>query len=333
MRIAIGFNADLPIREMVEYASLVDVSEFDSFWIHEHSFGRDSVSFLGAAAQATRKVKLGVACITPFARHPVTIAATTCTLQESSSGRLLVGIGTGFPMRLDLMGIKHEKPIGAIKDAIEICRQMWTGNVVSYTGSVFSVKNVKSLTGACPRIPIYIAGWKPQMLELAGRLSDGYVAKGGESIESTRQIVSSIKTSAESVGRQISEIDVAAYLLSLTDSSKQKALDRARKDPFVTYMLSVQDDYLYEGTGIDPSKKKPIAENYFKGNIAAASSFVSDDMLEAFTLVGTEVDVIERVFDYKKAGVALPILQPISMRKNDIAGIIAAGKNLISQRK
>lgn len=333
MRTAIGFNADLPIREMVEYASLVDDLGFDSVWIHEHSFGRDSISFLGAAAQATKRVKLGVACITPFARHPVAIAATACTLQESSSGRFLLGIGTGFPMRLDLMGIRHEKPIGALKDTIEICRRIWTGNMVSYSGSLFSVNNVKSLTETCPRIPIYIAGWKPQILALTGKLSDGYVAKGGESIESTRQIVSSIKKSAESAGRQISEIDVGAYLLSLTDSSKEKALDRARKDPFVTYMLSVQDDYLYEGTGINPSEKKPIAENYFKGNIGVASSFVSNEMLEAFTLVGTEDDVIERVLEYRKAGVALPILQPISMRKDDVTGIIAAGKNLVSQRE
>lgn len=332
MRTAIGFNADVPIQELVSYASIVDESGFDSVWIHEHSFGRDSISFLSAASQGTRKVKIGVACVSPFTRHPVSIATTASTLQESSGGRLLMGIGSGFPMRLDLMGVRHEKPIAAIKDTIEICRGVWSGNPVTYAGQVFSVKNVKSLTGACAKVPIYIAGWKPQMLSITGKFSDGYVAKGGESTVSIGQIVSSIKKSAEGSGRSISDIDVAAYLLTFVGKSKEEALERVRKDPFVTYMLAVQDDYLYEGTGIDPAKKKPISENYFRGNVAQASTFVTDEMLEAFTLLGTKDDVINRAVEFKKAGLTLPILQPISMQKNDIVDVVSAGNYLIKQQ-
>lgn len=329
MRTAIGFNADLPIQELAGYASLADNSGFDSIWVHEHSFGRDSISFLSAAAQATRKAKIGVACISVFTRHPVSVAMTAGTLQEYSGGRLNLGIGTGFPARLDLMGVKHEKPIAAIKEAIDICRQIWSGKPVTFSGKAFSIKNVKSLTGSCAKVPIYVAGWKPQMLSLTGRVADGYVAKGGESTISTSQIVTSIKSSAEGASRSMIDIDVAAYLLSYVGSSKGGALERARRDPFVTYMMAVQDDYLYEGTGIDPAKKKPIAENFFKGNVAEASSFVSDEMLEAFTLVGTKNDVVEMVLKYRKAGVKLPILQPISLQHDDISAIISAGKDLL----
>lgn len=328
MRVAIGFNADAPIQQLVSYAAIADDSGFDSIWIHEHSFGRDSISFLSAASQATRRAKIGVACVSPFMRHPVSLAMTASTLQESSGGRFLMGIGTGFPMRLDLMGVKHEKPIAAIKDTIEICRSIWSGNRVTYSGSAFSVKNVQSLTGMCAKVPIYVAGWKPQMLSITGRYSDGYVAKGGESTVSISQIVSAIRTSAERVGRSISEIDVAAYLLAYVAPTKKEALDRARKDVFVTYMLAVQDDYLYEGTGIDPSKKRPIAENYFRGDFAQASGFVSDDMLEAFTLIGTKDDVVDRALEFTKAGLTLPILQPISLQRGDVQAVVSAGTDL-----
>jgi len=329
MRIGAGFNADLPVPEITNYATMAEELGFDSFWMHEHSFGRDAVSYLSAAAQATKKIRIGVACLSPYIRHPVLLAMTAATLQESSNGRIMLGLGTGFPMRLDLLGIKHDKPIAGIKEAIEICRGVWSGNPLTFSGNVFSVKNVKSLTGRSANIPIYIAGWKKQMLMLTGKYSDGYVAKAGESIESIKQIVSAIKSSAENSNRSSSQIDVGAYLLTLVDETKDLAVERAKKDPFVTYMLSVQDDYLYEGTGIDPTKKRPIAENYFKGNLSEASAHITSEMIEAFALVGTRKDVAERVSEFRKAGVDLPILQPISMKNDDVRSVLDAGKNLI----
>lgn len=330
MQIGIGFNADLAVPEITKYARLADGRGFHSVWMHEHSFGRDAVSYLSSIATSTENIRGCVACLSPFVRHPVLLAETAATLQEASRGRTILGLGTGFPMRLDLLGIKHEKPIAAIKETIEICRRVWSGGALNYTGRVFSVKNVKSLLGKSQDVPIYIAGWKKQMLSLTGKYADGYVAKGGESTQSMRQIVSSIQASAEKAHRTIDQIQVCAYLLTLVDKSKDIAVERARRDPFVTYMLSVQDDYLYEGTGIDPAKKKPIAENYFKGNLSEASSFITREMIDSFAIVGTLDEIASRVSAYKKAGLNLPILQPISMLDNDIMNVLAAGNSLIA---
>jgi 5,10-methylenetetrahydromethanopterin reductase len=330
-KVAIGFNADLSVQEIVDYAVQAELAGFESFWLHEHSFSRDALSYLSTAAAKTRLLRLGVACLSPYTRHPVVLAMSMLTLQESSNGRAVLGLGTGFPMRLDLMSILHEKPIAALKEAIEICRKIWAGESVNYSGKVFSVKNTKSLPGkARSSIPVYIAGWKPQMLALSGKYADGYVAKGGESPQSLGRIVSEIKSAAEKNSRRMSDIEVCAYLLTLVGRTKQEAIDRARKDPFVTYMLSVQDDYLLEETGINSELKRPIAQNYFKGNVAEASSHVKDSMIEAFTLCGTETEICERVLDYEKVGLDLPILQPISMRSDDIRNILNTGNMLIS---
>ena len=156
------------------------------------------------------------------------------------------------------MGIDHKLPIAVLKETMEICRGIWSGGTLNYSGKVFNLKNVKSLLGRMNRnLPIYVAGWKTQMLSLTARYADGYLAKGGESSKSLGQIVSTISSSAPP--RSMDEIDVAAYLLALVSHSEEDALSRARKNPFVAYMLSVQDDYLYEGTGIDPALKKPMS--------------------------------------------------------------------------
>lgn len=328
MRVSIGFNADLPVPTLVTFAKIAESKGFEGLWLHEHSFGRDAVSNVSAIAISTRRLKLGFGCLSPYVRSPVALAMTSATIQETSGGRLSLGIGTGFPARLDLMGIEHTTPISELREAIELCRQIWSGAPVTFVGKNFTMKNVKSLLGEVkPKIPIYVAGWKKQMLKLTAKYADGYLAKGGESTNSIGKIVSSI--SSFSVTRTLKDIDVAAYLLALVAKSKDEAVAKAKKDPFVAYMLSVQDDYLYEGTGIDPALKKPIAENYFKGNLSGAFESIKDEMIESFTLTGTAENVCDRVLQYAKVGLNLPILQPISMKEDDVKEVINAGSILI----
>ena len=331
LKVGIGLNSDLPIEQITQLAQKADQLGYDSFWLHEHSFGRDSVTNMAVVSSVTRKLRLGFGCLSPYVRHPINLAMTVATLQEMSSGRMILGIGTGFPMRQDLMGIKHEKPIAALKETIDICRELWSGKTVSFAGKVFDLKNVKPLLSPMSSLPpIYIAGWKSHMLMLTGRYANGYVAKGGESTQSLKEIVAEIRSTAMKVRRSIREIETSAYLLTHIDKSKEDALRRARQDPFVIYMMSVQDDYLYEGTGIDPKLKQPIAQNFFKGKVAEASQNVNDEMLEAFTLVGTTDDVLDRVDEYRKSGLDLPILQPISMKQEDMYAVLNAGAKLIA---
>ena len=333
LKVAVGFNADLPVAQIVRYAEKAEELGHDSLWLHDHSFARDALSYLTAAAGATSRLRLGVACLSPYTRHPVILAMSMFTLQESSKGRAVLGLGTGFPMRLDLMAINHEKPIAALKETMEICRKIWEGQSLTYQGKVFSLKSVKSVSGTVyARIPIYIAGWKKQMLSLTGKYADGYVAKGGESPQSLARIVSEVRSAAESHSRRMSDLEIAAYLLTLVGKTRDSAFAMAKKDPFVNYMLSVQDDYLYEETGLNPAAKKPVAENYFKGNLGESSSHITDEMVEAFTLCGTEDQVRDRVEEYVKSGLNLPILQPISMKNEDIMSVINAGSTLISEK-
>jgi 5,10-methylenetetrahydromethanopterin reductase len=333
LKVAIGFNLDLPVSQIVPNAVRAEELGFSGFWLHEHSFGRDALSYLTSAAEKTSRLRLGVACLNPYTRTPVVLAMSMLTLSESSHGRAILGLGSGFPMRLDLMGINHEKPIAALKETIEICRGIWNGENLNYQGKVFFLKNVKSLLGKSQfKIPLYIAGWKHQMLKLTGKYADGYVAKGGESPQSLRRIVSEIKSSAEQNSRNLKDLEISAYLLTLVAKTKDQALALVKKDPFVNYMLSVQDDYLYEETGIDPALKKPVAENYFKGNLLESSSHITDQMIEAFTVCGTEDQVRDRILEYEKSGLNLPILQPISMKDEEISSVMSAGSSMISEK-
>jgi 5,10-methylenetetrahydromethanopterin reductase len=327
--VSVGFNADLPVPQMIRHVIQCENLGLNSVWFHEHSFGRDAISFLSAAVQSTKNLRLGVACVNPYTRHPIVVAMSMLTLQEASKGRVILGLGTGFPMRLDALGIKHDRPIGALRETLEICRRVWSGESLTLDARSFSLKNVKSIAGKPEaKIPIYIAGWKKQMLALTGAVADGYVAKGGESPQSLARIVSGIRASAERHGRNIRDLKICAYLLTFIGESMSAAMNVARKDPFVNYMLSVQDENLYEETGINPEFKKAIAENYFKGKLEESSKHITNEMLSAFTLCGTIEQVRSRIKEYRRSGLDLPILQPISMKAEDVNAVVNAASIL-----
>jgi len=68
--------------------------------------------------------------------------------------------------------MKREKPLKVVKDSINICRRIWSGESFDFEGEYFSLKNAK-MELPSQNIPIWIAARGEQMLKLAGRMADG----------------------------------------------------------------------------------------------------------------------------------------------------------------
>src|SRR6266511_522704 len=62
-------------------------------------------------------------------------------------------------------------------------------------------------------LPIYVAGYRTPMLELAGQKADGYIARPAESIPGLRYLLRKMKRAAKAAGRDPEAIDVTGYLL------------------------------------------------------------------------------------------------------------------------
>ena len=78
------------------------------------------------SAVHTERIGIGAAVTDPYSVHPALTAAAMATVDDISSGRVIVGIGaggSGFPA----MGIQRERPVAAMADAIAIMRGMWAG--------------------------------------------------------------------------------------------------------------------------------------------------------------------------------------------------------------
>jgi 5,10-methylenetetrahydromethanopterin reductase len=324
-RIGFGLIGNLPIRTTIELVQSAERCGFESFWMHESYFYRDALSYLSALSLSTSTIKLAAGCINPYTRHPVLIAMTMSGLEELCTGRMILGLGTGFLTRLDQMGIAHENPARHLEESISIIRRLLRGESVSYQGLHYSLRDLKPFFPKIERgIPIYLPGWRRRMIELAGKVADGYLARATESLQSLTVLSETLKTACESHGRDPSKLDMAAYILCSAKKTEEAAREAMRRNPFTIYQFAVIDDYVLSQSGFDPAHKKKIAEPYWKGALSSASKEISDELLDAFTAVGTSDGVIDKIEAFSK--IAMPILQPIGADVGDANLVLDAGR-------
>ncbi len=162
-------------------------------------------------------------------------------------------------------------------------------------------------------------------MALAGQKADGYLARPAESIPSLRGILERLRAAALEAGRDPADIETAGYLLTLVDETRREALNRAKREPFVIYMMSVLSDVSLRRAGFDTDLRDRIAAAWRAEDYTTAGNLIPDELLDAFMLCGTREDVAAKAMAYHaEAGLELPLLQPVLQEDRQIDEILAA---------
>src|SRR5512141_1146394 len=331
--IGLGLAARGDVEEVVTWAKQAGDGGLESVWVHDSYFERDGVTFTTAIAQAIAaeddgdeagfRVALGAA--NPFTRHPVVLAMTGSALDEILPGRIIFGIGTGLPLRLKQMGIPYEPDaaVEGVSRAMDQMRALWAGERLP--SATPGLPPIQPMFAPTHRIPIVIAAYRRAFVELAGQKADGYLARPAESIPSLQGILERLRASAEGAGRDPHSIETAGYLLSLVDKTRREALNRAKREPFVIYMMSVLSDVSLRRAGFDMELRDRIAAAWRAEDYTTAGNLIPDELLDAFMLCGTRDDVAAGAMAYHtRAGLQLPLLQPVLPEARQIEELIAS---------
>lgn len=313
-RIAIGFNPTISGKEAVEYAQTAEKDGYESFWVHEHPFIKDAITLLSSALSGTSRIKLGSGCVSVVTRHPLLATTTFLSLNEMSAGRAIMGIGLGgFPwlpkLGVNVFPVKETKPLKRIQEFLTITNGLLTGDAVSLSGEFFKVVDIKLETKPSRKLPIYLAAFGPLSLRMAPKFVDGVIISPalmtpevtGQKVESVRQ--------GEVGGKRA---DVASYILTAVSSDVQQARNLMKSYYFLLYQVAeVLKPEIFEPYGLKEKDLEPIKEAWRKRDLAAAAKAMPDVVVDALTLTGSADHCVERLRDYRKAGVELPIIMPI----------------------
>jgi alkanesulfonate monooxygenase SsuD/methylene tetrahydromethanopterin reductase-like flavin-dependent oxidoreductase (luciferase family) len=105
--------------------------------------------------------------------HPLRVAEEIATLDVISNGRVEFGMGRGsLTTHFTGFGIPQRESRDRFLEALEIVRQAWTGERVSYRGRFFQVENVTVVPKPVqkPYPPLRVAANSPDTFELMGQM-------------------------------------------------------------------------------------------------------------------------------------------------------------------
>ena len=138
----------------------------------------DPLTMMGAAGAATERIRVGVNVTDTIRRHPAMLAQAALTVDHLARGRSILGLGSGERMNVVPYGIEWRKPVGRLEEAIRVIRLLWeTDGPVDFQGDFFhldgAVLGLEPYEGKTP--PIWLGAHGPRMLEICGRLADGWL--------------------------------------------------------------------------------------------------------------------------------------------------------------
>jgi 1,4-dihydroxy-2-naphthoate octaprenyltransferase len=331
-RVGLGIAARGDISDTIDWVRRARDAGLDSVWIHDSYFERDAITYGSAIAGAlandpASSFRLGLGALNPYTRHPVVLAMTGSALDELLPERIVLGLGTGLPLRLGQMGIPYSpaEGVGRVSDAMDQLRTLWAGQRLP--SATPGLPPIVPMFPPVHRIPLFIAAYRKDFVELAGRKADGYLARPCESIPSLKGILERLRASVTAAGRDPADIETAAYLLSLVDKTRREALNRAKREPFVIYMMSILGDVSLQRAGFPREMRDRIAAAWRAEDYHEAGKLIPDELLDAFMLCGTREDVAAKAMAFHaETGLDLPLLQPVVQDETQTVELIEAAK-------
>ena len=233
------------IDELIETAKLAEQSGvFESVWFGDsliHKPRLEAITMLAAVATHTNKVRLGTICMASFpVRHPVLLAIQWASLDQISKGRALLGvcIGGGHEGELRAFGVKREERVARMKEGVELLRQIWSDEEVRHRGKYYTLEGYRIVPKPVQKPPpiwIAVSPERDQVgdrvvdraMQRVGTLADGYITMGVTAKELAKRLAV-IEDGANSVGRDLSNFEVAIHGMVNINDDKQRAYDQAK---------------------------------------------------------------------------------------------------------
>ena len=124
---------------------------------------------LAAAAQRTRRIRLGTAVTLLPLHSPIKIAEEAAICDILSDGRLEFGVGRGIARHYPSYGIPPEASRGRFDEALDFILAAWTNETFSFDGRYFQARDLALVPRPVqtPHPPVRIAANSPDTFPLA----------------------------------------------------------------------------------------------------------------------------------------------------------------------
>lgn len=294
---------------------------YDAVWVADSQMlYSDVYAVCALALQQTRRIRIGPGTAICGTRIPPVQVAAVATLNRLAPGRVMLGIGTGNTA----MRTMGQKPMttAAFGDYLRVLRGLLNGDTVDYTygGRTQPVRMLRHgdrFMNLTPRIPLYVSGFGPRAMALAGEYGDGLIFAIPPRGVPVEQALGHARQGAARGGRDMSGFRNASLLnVALLEPGERVDSDRVKQAVGPNIMASVY--YFYDTVherGIDPPPFlsriwKPycalVAETppqhrhfrthefHYHGLHTGEAELIDEQLIRDTCLVGSADELVER---------------------------------------
>jgi probable F420-dependent oxidoreductase len=157
-------------------------------------------------------------------RQTALVAKQAACVDVISNGRLRLGIGTGWnAVEYEALGADFHNRGVRSEEQIDLLRRLWQDEAISYDGRWHKVTDAGlNPLPAARRIPIWLGGTAPQVIDRVARLADGWFPFF------TKQLDSQIETlheRARLAGRDPLDIGIECMMPASMEVDKLRLLE------------------------------------------------------------------------------------------------------------
>src|SRR3954464_12454588 len=322
---------DPPYARMIELMQLAEGHGFEYAWTYDsHILWQDSYATLPVVAAQTEKIKLGHFVTNPGIRDPTVVASWYATVQDISNGRMAMGIGRGDSSRR-VVGLKPVK-VAEFERRCRMIKDLMNGREVEWNDKQLKLEGVRE---ELPPIPLWIAGYGPKALAVAGRVADGVIIQLADPVI-VEWIMSTARKAAEEAGRDPAALECIVGAPSHVSDDIADAREQVRWFPA---MVSNHVMDLIERYGFESEIPAALTE-YVKARKfydykehsrvgAAHGEFVTDEICDRFCVLGNTAQITQKLRELEGVGVDQFDIYLMTERADET--LEAYGKDVIPQ--
>ena len=327
----------------IDYVVRAEELGYASAWMADSQMiWSDCYAALALAADRTQRIRIGTGVAVSGTRPAPVTAAAIATINALAPGRTFLGIGSGNTA-MRIMGRPPHR-IAGFDEYLTALRPLLRGEEAKdpTTRDQPAIRHLMADRGFVnfeDPIPLYVSGFGPRSLGLAGQHGDGAVLAMPPHVNVMEAFWMAIEAGANSVGRTLDRRTfrtTALTTLSVLDPGQDAESPRIREECGAMAMANVHFAYdQWRQLGKEPpASLAPIWDEYTEmlakvpeerihqrihaGHncwvIPEEERFVSGDLIESSCLVGTAENLIRRLQAFDEVGldeiIILPAFEP-----------------------
>jgi len=306
MAISFGVTVlpDPPYARFLELLERAEHNGFEYGWTYDsHILWQESIPLLALAAEHTSKLKLGHFVTNPGTREPTVLASAYATLHDISGGRMVMGIGRGDSARR-VIGL-HPVKVAEFERDCKMIRALMNGKKVDWNDKELELTWARK----DPTIPLYVAGYGPKALAVAGRVSDGVIIQLADPVI-VEWIMATARKAAEKAGRDPDALECIVGAPSKVSDDLATCREEVRWFPAMVsnHVMDLVERYGYDSDIpselTDFVKARKFYDYKDHSRVGAAhGEFVTDEICDRFCVIGSAEQCIAKLHALEAVGV------------------------------